>query len=662
MRKSTTHFKDVSRLLSTAIDSGRSFVITPRCRRITQLKTLLWEAFPQHNLCSSQSIPHSRRSPLIVALRSMSTSSSAALVDKPPSSTLVMPRPSHRLPGSIFNMSDQLTFDDLDCAIQAHNADKAWSIFVTLASRKNEIIPLTLCCSLYALLIYAKRLSSSPNKANKLRQRQIGQLLDYVELQSSKELFLSSVQEITISSQKQLSRAIKSGNYREAWQTFYRAYREHSKRNGNEQLKLPRTTCLKLMLMVMSDRSLNKNQLKMRLQLIALHGAGTSEFDSRYLSAADVYRLAHICHGYQKNKLTTHELIDDYVLGLEKKKQMHRADALDELIWRMLIHGDTEKAHQVLRLVKEKLADKVDISESVFINMMNAYRKQKKYHESLKLFEQLLETGKRPTVKAFNAVLQVFTAQASVEQADYMFESMLQLDVDPDAATFTEMIKVGANAGQMKHCIHYYSKMLQTSVKPNAYTYSALIEASSRRNDTRLMLRWFHTMLAQEIEPNGIILASILKAFAKQHMPDVALQVAKQAAMTGIKADTVLYTILLKMQAESQGVEGALNIHRDMLAESIQPNTYTYTTLIDICGSNNMPETAEKIFDLMRRSRHHKPNTVTYSVLIDAWLKARKKDKAELVIFEFLKECKSDKSGRFWLDSRIRERLKTRCC
>ncbi|KAI8350918.1 hypothetical protein EDC96DRAFT_519194 [Choanephora cucurbitarum] len=662
MRKSTTHFKDVSRLLSATIDSGRSFAMSHNCRRITQLKALLWEAFPQHSSCSSQSIPHSRRSPLIAALRNMSTSSSAALIDKPLSSTSVMPRPSHRLPGSIFNMSAQLTFADLDCAIQAHNADKAWSIFATLASRKNEIIPLTLCCSLYALLIYAKRLSSSPNKANKLRQRQVGQLLDYVESQSSRELFLSSVQEIPISSQKQLSRAIKSGNYKEAWQIFYRSYRENQKKDGNEQLKLSRNTCLKLMLMVMNDKSLNKNQLKMRLQLIALHGAGTSEFDSRYLSAADVCRLAHICHGYQKNKLTTHELIDDYVLGLEKKKQMHRADALDELIWRMLIHGDIEKAQQVLHLVTEKLVDKIEINETVFINMMNAYRKQKRYHESLKLFEQLLETGKRPTVKAFNAVLQVFTAQASVEQAEYIFESMLQLDVEPDAATFTEMIKVGANAGQMRQCIHYYSKMLQTNVKPNAYTYSALIEASGRRNDTNLMLRWFHTMLAQEIEPNGIVLASILRAFSKQNMSDVALQVAQQAAMTGIKTDTVLYTILLKMQAESQGVEGALNIHRDMLADSIQPNTYTYTTLIDICGSSNMPETAEKIFDLMKKSRRHKPNTVTYSALIDAWLKARRKDKAESVIFDFLKECKSDRSGRFWLDSRIRDRLKMRCC
>ncbi|KAI8047212.1 uncharacterized protein B0P05DRAFT_566551 [Gilbertella persicaria] len=650
MRKSTTHFRDVSRLLSTTVDNGKNSVIPTSCKR----KTSLWEAFPQQNLCSTPFIPHFKRS--LLNSRHMSSTSSAVLVDK----SLSMPSLSHtthRLPGSLFNMVDRLSLTDLDYAIQSRNADKAWAIFVTLTLRKDEFIPLTVCCSLYALLLFAKRMVGFTNKATKLRQRQISQLLDYVQQHSTKELFLSSVQELPISSHKQLARAMRTGDYVDVWQTFYRFHKE-SKKGGMDPLKLPRNTCLKLMLMVMKDKSLNKNQIKTRLQLIALHGAGTSEYDSRYVSAADIYRLAYICHGYQRNRQTTHGLIDEFVLGLTKKKQSIRADALDELIWRMLVYGDIEKAQQVLNTVR----DKVDVNEMVFINMMNAYRKQKKYHESLRLFEQLLEAGKQPTVKAFNAVLQIFTAQGSVDRASYIFESMLQLNVEPDAATYTEMIRINANAGHMKHCVHYYTKMLQSNIPPNVYTYSTLIEGACRKNDTRLILRWLHAMSAQDIQPNEVIMSSVLKSFAKQHMPEVVFEVAQQAAMTGIKTDAVLYTILLKMQAESTGIEGALKIHQDMLAESVEPNTFTYTTLIDICGKNYMPETAEKIFDLMKRSRRHKPNTVTYSVLIDAWLKAHRREKAESVLYDFLRQCKSDKTGRFWLDSRIQDRLRSRCC
>lgn len=242
---------------------------------------------------------------------------------------------------------------------------------------------------------------------------------------------------------------------------------------------------------------------------------------------------------------------------------------------------------------------------------------------------------------------------------------MNHLGVIPDISSYTELIR--ANAHNLKTCIYYYNKMRQNELKPNVYTYSALIEASSRRNDIKSVLEWFQTMLDENVQPNQVVISCILKSLSKQHseypnMPEAVIQIAHQAAMAGIKTDAALYTILLKMQAESIGIEGALKIHRDMLAQSVEPNAYTYTILINACGKFRMPETAEKIFDLMKNSARHQPNTVTYTVLMDAWSIADRRDKVEGLISEFLKECKSDKSGRLWLDTRIRERLKSSCC
>lgn len=681
MRKSTAHLKDVSRLLSTTVDNGNVIPTTSTCRRNSRLLRTWLQAFSRQNLFSTHLIPQNRRSVMIPTLRTMSTSS--AVIEKLPSSLTaaayeiqdteihqrkMQPSMSDCFYGSLklFNLADKLSIADLDRAIQARNADKAWTIFITLASRNNEFIPLTLCCSLYALLTYAKKLVGSTSKTKKLRQKQLSQLLDYVQLQSSTELFLSSVQTIPITAHKLLSRAIRVNDHREAWVVFFRLHKESKKADRH---KLPRTLCLKLMLLMMKDKSLEKNQLKMRLQLIALHGAGTSEFDDRYLSAADLYRLAHISHGYQNNnKLTAHELIDQFVSGLPKKKPSIRADALDELIWRIIGHGDISKALEVVETVQVNFPGKVEINEMVFVNLMNVYRRQKRYTESLQLFEQLLEISpKRPTIKAFNAVLQIFAAQGSADRAAYIFESMIQLDVDPDVATYTEMIRAHAHGGQLKTCIHFYNKMLQNRIQPNVYTYSALIEASSRRNDIKSVLRWFQIMISEKVEPNEVIISSILKSLSKKSndysdISEAVLHIACQAAKAGVKTDAALYTILLKMQAESLGIEGALKIHRDMLAQSIEPNTYAYTILIDACGKSKMPETAERIFELMKKSDQHKPNTVTYTVLIDTWIKADNREKAHLLGLEFLKECKSDKTGRFWLDSKIRDRLKSRCC
>ncbi|KAI8640255.1 hypothetical protein BD408DRAFT_420007 [Parasitella parasitica] len=687
MRKSTTHLKDVSRLLSTTVDNGKSSAIPITCRRNSHMRAMLNTFSPleqqllQQTLFSTQSlIPSNKRSIFQRAMSTCSSSSIAtAVMEKIPAAT-VLPvpipsfttrkHPSSRLHGALnfFNISERLTLADLDYAIQLRNADQAWSIFVTLASRHgNDTIPLTLCCSLYALLNFAKRLTGFSNKASKLRQKQLDQLLEYTEFhQSSTKLFLSSVKEIPISSHKQLQKAIRTGNYHVAWTTFYRFHKE-SKKNTMNQFKLPRNTCIQLMIMMMKDKRLDKNQLKTKLQLIALHGSGNSEYDSRYLSAADLGRLAYICRGYQKNATIAHGLIDEFVLGLPKRKQSNRADALDELIWRILVNGDLHKANQVLQTVQQSMTGKVTINEMVFVNLMNAYGRQGKHHESLKIFEQLLETRQQPTTKAFNAVLQIFAAQGSADRAGFIFETMNQLDVKPDAATFTELIRANGRAGHMKMCIHFYNKMLQSHIPPNVYTYSALIEAASRRNDIKSVFRWFQIMVSDNVQPNQVVLSCILKSLSKQHdeypnMPDAVLHIAHQAAMAGVKTDAALYTILLKMQAESTGISGALKVHRDMLTQSVEPNTYTYTILMDACGKNKMPETAEKIFDLMKKSQRHRPNTVTYSVMMDAWLKANRREKVESLKLEFLQECKSDKTGRFWLDSRIGNRIKSRCC
>ncbi|KAG1111037.1 hypothetical protein G6F42_015149 [Rhizopus arrhizus] len=191
--------------------------------------------------------------------------------------------PSSRLHGALnfFNLSDRLTLADLDYAIQLRNADQAWSIFVTLASRHDDdTIPLTLCCSLYALLNFAKKLTGFSNRASKFRQKQLDQLLEYVQFhQSSTELFLSSIEEIPISNHKQLLKAIRTGDHHGAWTTFYKFHKE-SRKNTTDQSKLPRNTCIQLMMMVMKDKRLDKNQLKSKLQLIALHGAGISDYDS----------------------------------------------------------------------------------------------------------------------------------------------------------------------------------------------------------------------------------------------------------------------------------------------------------------------------------------------------------------------------------------------
>ncbi|RCH90180.1 hypothetical protein CU097_011519 [Rhizopus azygosporus] len=647
MRKSMTHLKDVSRLISTPEHNNGT------CRRRnSHLQTLLQAFQPRPNelftlpkFCTSCR----RRSALIRMYRTLSTPIDTVEPRKPLQPLMRFPKSL-----SIFNLTDRITLSDLDLTIRTRQADKAWSLFITL-SRRGDIIPLTMCCSLYALLTFAKSMVSRGPIID-LRQRQMDQLLDYVQKHHhhTPELFLPSVEPIPIPIRKQIAKYIQLEETEKAWALFFKTVQE-----GKERLS--RNLCIKLIMLMLKDKSLYKNQRKFRINLIASHASCKNEPEDRHLLPSDMLRIANICYRYYRYRYSAaHRLIDEFVENIPKIKQKNRADALEELIWRILSNHDLSKAQEVLDVVREKYADKVDISEMVYVNLMNAYGQQKKFHQALKLFEQFLESNRQPSVKGFNAILHVFASQGEASRASYVYSAMLKLNVEPDSATYTEMIRAHAHTTDHSKCTFFYNKMLQRHLTPNVYTYSALMHASTKRHDIHGVLRWFQIMLYNGVEPNEVSLSLVLKSLSQQpnqNIPDAMHWITREATMVGIKPDATLYTILLKMHAKRLGLESALKIHKEMIANSIEPNTYTYTTLIDACADNDMPETAQQIFELMKNSERHKPNTATYTALITAWARSSKLQQANAIILDFLKACKSDKSGQLWIDEKIKERL-----
>lgn len=172
MRKTMTHLKDVSRLISTHEQNSGTCQ-----RRNFHLQTLLQMFQPSKKelfTMSHHCIPYRRRSMLITKLyRAVSNYSVdyASEARKSTSSAMRLPRSL-----TMLNLTNHLSLSELDYAIRTQQADKAWSIFVNL-SKQGDTIPLTICCSLYALLVYARSMLSR-GRIVENRQYQMNQLLD----------------------------------------------------------------------------------------------------------------------------------------------------------------------------------------------------------------------------------------------------------------------------------------------------------------------------------------------------------------------------------------------------------------------------------------------------------------------------------------------------
>lgn len=496
------------------------------------------------------------------------------------------------------------------------------------------------------MLTFAKTLAGR-SKVAAYRQEQIDHIIEYVEseFEIPRDQFMASAEVIPIEPYKFLQRSVKANNRRMAWTIFCRMPLQ-------DKALVPRNTYLKLMSMIHGDRKLDDWERKRRLDFIANRYDGVPD-NGRKLSAKELLTLARIYHRLSiGDKGTACAMMMDAAPELS-------ADAVTELVWRAVEFGQLQAAQDLVDTVEKLHGGLMEGTSNAYITLIDAYRERKQYTEALEVFETLLNAGVPPQVRAFNAVLQVFAEQGAYEQATYIFNSMLQLNIQPDQATMSEMIKAHALGGDLRSAVSYYHSMDQYHLEPNAYTYSILIEGYSRRHDVNNVIWWFHEMLKRDVAPNEATISCVLKAFGRRTKthPDIgeaAMQIASQSMAAGIKADAILYAILLRIQGALTGVNGVLKIHSEMLQRHIEPTVYTYTILIYTCGKNNAPDTAQQIFDLMKESRHQ-PNTITYCALMDAWSRARRGDKIERLVEEFMEESRKDDGSRLWIDTKVRE-------
>lgn len=205
MRKSTAHLKDASRFLRRTVDSEKV---------ACQKRSLTSGLFPlRQQRLSLNRIPNFTCS----FLRNMSSAASAVAIQDDNTTFRNSQLHNHQIQGSLamFNLTDRMTFANLDFAIQSRNADKAWSIFVILTSHNHDRIPLSMCRSLYSLLTFAK--PKKPSKIAKRRQQQLNHLLDCVQLHHTPfDSFLASVKKLPSCPRKHILQFVRAGNKQEA--------------------------------------------------------------------------------------------------------------------------------------------------------------------------------------------------------------------------------------------------------------------------------------------------------------------------------------------------------------------------------------------------------------------------------------------------------------
>ena len=563
-------------------------------------------------------------------------------------------------PFSTFNLSHKVDFIDLERAIRNKQAESAWSLFTTLASRPQgddeRYIPLPLCSALYSLLTFAKTISGR-GKASNYRQKQIEQLLHYVEeeFEMPRSQFMAGAQVIPIPPHKILLSTIRRRNKRTSWGIFYEMSPEQVR-------EMPRNMIFKLMALLRDDFKIDQKERMWRLEFIAGLHEGVVD-NGRALTAIEILDIAKVYHLFETDDpRAAHGMM----MQMNKGESPISSAVLAELVWRAIEFKALISARELLLSVSKRRKERGELlgpDEPAYVSLIHAFRDRKQHLKALELFELILEDGIPPSIRAFNAVLQVFADQGQVDKSVYMFNSLTQLGIVPDAATFSEMIKVHTTSGDMRVALEYYQLMRdEYSIQPNAYTYSIIIEAFSRRNDVRSVIRWFQSMLQHDIFPNHIIISNTVKAFQRQskqypNMGEAISRIVGHAGASGIKADAHLYTLLLQVQGQLNGLGGALATHREMLARLIEPNVYTYTTLISICGQYDAPDAAHRIFELMKESRIHLPNTHTYSAMMDVLSRARRHDVLKELIQEFIVESQraaDDNDNRLQIDPKVR--------
>ncbi|KAJ4981561.1 hypothetical protein NE237_032398 [Protea cynaroides] len=216
---------------------------------------------------------------------------------------------------------------------------------------------------------------------------------------------------------------------------------------------------------------------------------------------------------------------------LEKARQMF--DGMPDrnvVSWSVMINGYVQHSRfkEGLELFREMLAEKVEPSESVLVNVLSAcsYLGAMEQGKWIERFLRKKDSGF--TVRLGTALIDMYSKCGCTEKALEIFHEMKEKNV----LAWSAMINGLALNGRGKDALHLFSQMEMSGVKPNEITFIGVLNACSHSGFVREGSSYFNSMTKlYGLEPNTHHYCCLVDLYGRAGLLDEAKNVMKSMPM-----------------------------------------------------------------------------------------------------------------------------------
>ncbi|KAJ4843877.1 hypothetical protein Tsubulata_024355 [Turnera subulata] len=329
--------------------------------------------------------------------------------------------------------------------------------------------------------------------------------------------------------------------------------------------------------------------------------------------------------------------IVDWVLRLRDRGVFPGSVWMTQLITRLCVHGDVNRAWDILH-------DMIKVGAVVDARPCNALLtglgKEGDFKRMNELMARMKEVHIHPSVVTFGVIINHMCKLRQVDLALEVLQKMSEgtesdgVSVEPDTIIYNTLINGLCKVGRQDEGLKLMERMrLQTGCAPTAPTYNCLIDGLCRAGEIERAKELFEDMQKDGVEPNVITMNSMIGGMCRNGRIHSAVEFLKEMQGKGLKANSVTYTAFITAFCGVNNIAKAKEFFDQMLTTGTTPDAIVYYSLISGLSQAGRMDEASFVLSRMREAGF-RPDRLCYNVLLGGLCRTNKKDRA----YELLQE------------------------
>ena len=291
-----------------------------------------------------------------------------------------------------------------------------------------------------------------------------------------------------------------------------------------------------------------------------------------------------------------------------------------------------------LHLILDHLekAERLEIPERIFANLIQYYGKLSLLQDAIDTFYRIPKFRCTPSVLSLNSLLSVLCKKEEglILVRDVLMKS-LEMRIRLEASTFRILIRALCRNGKVSSAVELLNLMQLDECTPDSKMYSQVLNSLCKHGEVSEVMDFLEVMGSAGILPDTSDYNSVIDFLVRAGKGDYAYSVLTKMKSEDKRPDISSYNSVLNGLLLKNDFLKVDEMFDEILLTGLAPNVSTYNTYVDgLCRQGDFKR-ANRMVICMEKAGCM-PDSTTFNVLISGYVKAGEMGKAREIMNEML--------------------------